>query len=185
MHYFDSDAYPEQYRGKLYMGNIHGDCINVDKLQRNGSTYLAKPSPIFSRPTMPGSCRSCRKPDRTASLYILDWYDRYHCYQDASADPEGIDRTYGRLYRVRYKDTPRAPKFNLAEESDDQLIERLKSPNVYFRDLAQRLLCERNHRRGTAEVGKASARRFGAAQSADARLVVARSARAAWKTIYI
>ncbi len=25
-------------------------------------------------------------------LYILDWYDRYHCYQDASADPAGVDR---------------------------------------------------------------------------------------------
>ncbi|HKB42005.1 MAG TPA: hypothetical protein VKD72_36600, partial [Gemmataceae bacterium] len=74
----------------------------------------------------------------------LDWYDRYHCYQDANRDPEGIDRQRGRLYRVRYKDTPRAGRFDLAKESDDQLIERLHSPNVYFRDLAQRLLCERD-----------------------------------------
>ena len=50
------------------------------------------------------------------SLYILDWYDRYHCYQDANRDPAGIDRLKGRLYRVRYKDTPRAPKFDLAKE---------------------------------------------------------------------
>ena len=40
-------------------------------------------------------------------LYILDWYDRYHCYQDANRDPDGIDRLKGRLYRVRYRDTPR------------------------------------------------------------------------------
>ena len=32
IHYFDSDAYPEQYRKKLYMGNIHGGCVNVDRL---------------------------------------------------------------------------------------------------------------------------------------------------------
>src|SRR5262249_23757756 len=50
----------------------------------------------------------------------------------------------GRLYRVRYKDTPRAGLFDLAKESDEQLIQRLHSPNVYFRDLAQRLLTERN-----------------------------------------
>ena len=37
-------------------------------------------------------------------LYILDWYDRYHCYQDANRDPDGIDRLKGRLYRVVYKD---------------------------------------------------------------------------------
>src|SRR5439155_772203 len=53
------------------------------------------------------------------------------------------DRKNGRLYRVRYRDTPRAPKFDLAREGDDKLIERLHSPNVYFRDLAQRLLAER------------------------------------------
>src|SRR5262249_1322029 len=78
-------------------------------------------------------------------LYILDWYDRYHCYQDANRDPGGIDRLRGRLYRVRYKDSPRAGRFDLAKESDDQLIGRLHSPNVYFRDTAQRLLCERDH----------------------------------------
>jgi putative heme-binding domain-containing protein len=75
-------------------------------------------------------------------LYILDWYDRYHCYQDAGRDPKGIDRKHGRLYRVRYKETPRAPQFDLSKESDETLIERLRSPNVYFRDRAQRLLTE-------------------------------------------
>ena len=38
--FFDSDAYPPEYRGKLYMGNIHGNCINVDELTRDGSTYF-------------------------------------------------------------------------------------------------------------------------------------------------
>ena len=38
IHHFDSDAYPEEYRDVLYMGNIHGNCINSDKLRRDGST---------------------------------------------------------------------------------------------------------------------------------------------------
>jgi putative heme-binding domain-containing protein len=144
LHYFDSDAYPEQYRDKLFMGNIHGGCINVDRLERNGSTYLATAQPDFLVANDAWFMPIVQKTGPDGSLYILDWYDRYHCYQDAGRDPAGIDRSYGRLYRVRYKDTPRAEPFDLAEESDDQLIERLKSPNVYFRDLAQRLLCERN-----------------------------------------
>ncbi len=49
------------------------------------------------------------------SLYILDWYDRYHCYQDANFDPAGVDRQYGRLYRVRYKETPRVKDFDLSK----------------------------------------------------------------------
>lgn len=143
IHYFDSDAYPEQYREKLYMGNIHGACINCDYLERAGSTYFAKPDPDFLSANDAWFMPVVQKTGPDGCLYILDWYDRYHCYQDANRDPAGIDRGKGRLYRVRYQDTPRAPAFDLAKESDAQLIERLHSPNVFFRDLAQRLLTER------------------------------------------
>src|SRR5262249_723651 len=59
-------------------------------------------------------------------------------------DPEGIDRLKGRLYRVRYGESPRAPRFDLAREDDANLIKQLSSPNIYFREAAQRLLGERN-----------------------------------------
>jgi glucose/arabinose dehydrogenase len=143
IHYFDSEAYPEEYRGMLYMGNIHGNCINVDKLQREGSTYFATPKEDFLSANDAWFMPVVQKTGPDGSLYILDWYDRYHCYQDANRDPEGIDRAKGRLYRVRYKDTPRAKHFDLAKKSDKQLIERLGDPNVYFRDAAQRILTER------------------------------------------
>ncbi len=144
LHFFDSDAYPPEYREKLYMGNIHGNCINCDELTRDGSTYFAKPRPDFLSAHDAWFMPVSQKTGPDGCLYILDWYDRYHCYQDANRDPAGIDRLRGRLYRVRYKDTPRAPKFDLTKETDEQLIQRLHSPNVFFRDMAQRLLCERN-----------------------------------------
>ncbi len=173
--WFDSDAYPEEYRKVFYMGNIHGGCINADITEPHGSTYKGKPHPGF--PAKPGTwaadvdgnLRKEGTPEKTilkdlltandawfmpvvqkvgpdGCLYILDWYDRYHCYQDANADPAGIEREKGRLYRLRYKETPRAPKFDLAKETDEQLIERLGSPNVYFRETAQRVLQERGTR---------------------------------------
>jgi putative membrane-bound dehydrogenase-like protein len=143
--WFDSDAYPPEYREKLYMGNIHGGCVNSDELTRDGSTYFARPRPDFLTANDQWFMPVSQKVGPDGCLYVLDWYDRYHCYQDANRDPGGIDRLHGRLWRVRYKDTPRAPKFDLTKESDDQLIQRLHSPNVLFRDLAQRLLWERNN----------------------------------------
>jgi putative heme-binding domain-containing protein len=142
--YFDSDAYPERYRGRLYMGNIHGGCINVDVLRRAGSSYLSNGEPDFLTANDAWFMPVAQKVGPDGCLYILDWYDRYHCYQDANRDPQGIDRLRGRLYRVRYQNTPRAPNFDLARESDEQLVRRLASPNIYFRETAQRLLTERN-----------------------------------------
>ena len=145
IHFFDSEAYPKEYREKLYMGNIHGGCINVDSVVRNGSTYKGIKHPDFLTANDAWFMPVAQKTGPDGCLYILDWYDRYHCYQDANRDPAGVDRLKGRLYRIRYKDTPRVHGFDLAKETDDQLIERLHSTNVFFRDLAQRLLRERNN----------------------------------------
>ena len=152
IHYFDSDAYPEQYRGKLYMGNIHGGCLNVDRLEPNGATYQGFGEPDFLTANDSWFMPVVQKTGPDGSLYVLDWYDRYHCYQDANRDPAGIDRLKGRLYRVRYKETARTPKdFNLARDSDDQLMERLAAKNDFVRDTARRLLQERN----TESIGNA------------------------------
>jgi putative heme-binding domain-containing protein len=142
--YFDSDAYPAEYREKLFMGNIHGNGINVDRLEHHGATYRGKTDGDFLSANDAWFMPVVQKTGPDGSLYILDWYDRYHCYQDANRDPNGIDRLKGRLYRVRYKETPRAPRFDLAIETDDQLIDRLGSPNIYYRETAQRVLRERD-----------------------------------------
>ena len=142
--WFDSDAYPAEFRKKLYMGNIHGGCINVDGLERHGATYKGVKHDDFLTANDVWFMPVVQKVGPDGCLYILDWYDRYHCYQDANADPKGVDRAKGRLYRVRYQETLRAPKFDLAAETDDQLIDRLASPNIYYREQAQRLLAERS-----------------------------------------
>ncbi|HWL09719.1 MAG TPA: PVC-type heme-binding CxxCH protein [Planctomicrobium sp.] len=171
--WFDSDVYPPEYRNVLYMGNIHGGSINADLIERNGATYKGKPHPGFpAKPgawdhdqydtiAKTGDPKNPRLADfltandawfmpvvqktgPDGSLYILDWYDRYHCYQDANADPAGIDRSKGRLYRVRYRDTPHSQPFDLNKKGNQELTELLlKGRNEYERETAQRLLVER------------------------------------------
>lgn len=143
IHWYDSDAYPEQYRRKLYMGNIHGSCINSDRIERFDSTYKASPEPDLLSANDAWFMPVVQKTGPDGCLYILDWYDRYHCYQDANRDPAGIDRLKGRLYRLRYKDTPRAKPFDLSKEPSETLVGLLGSSNGYRRDIAQRLLVER------------------------------------------
>jgi putative heme-binding domain-containing protein len=139
----DTDAFPAQYRERIVVGNLHGGCLNVDRLTRDGATYLAKAEPDLLSGNDVWFMPVALKIGPDGSLYVLDWYDRYHCSQDAARDPGGVDRLKGRLWRLRYGETPRAEKFDLATESNDQLVARLSSGNIYFRETAQRVLNER------------------------------------------
>jgi len=127
---------------------VHGQhsrrCINSDELTRDGSTYFGKPRPDFLTANDKWFMPVVQK-DRAGRLPLHSRLVRsLSLLPGCRRDPEGIDRERGRLYRVVYKDYKPAGKLDLAKESDEQLIERLHSPNVWFRDLAQRLLTERH-----------------------------------------
>ncbi len=141
--YFDSTNYPAEYRELLMMGNIHGNCINVDRLQRKGSSYFATGEKDFLTVDDAWFMPVAQKVGPDGYLYVLDWYDRYHCYQDANRDPKGIDRGKGRLYRICYGPPGRVPVIDLRKDTNEKLIEYLGHGNIYFRETAQRLLAER------------------------------------------
>ncbi len=73
----------------------------------------------------------------------MDWYDKYHCYQDANRDSPGLDRTRGRIYRISYNGTPIFKPFDLQKSSTGELVKMLDNPNVWWRRTAQRILNER------------------------------------------
>lgn len=141
--YFDSAAYPAQYRERLVMGNIHGNCLNVDRLERNQSTYQGLGEADFLSANDVWFMPVVQKVGPDGCLYVLDWYDRYHCYQDASADPEGVDRGHGRLYRVVHEATGRPKSVALDKASPAELVKYLGDANIYLRETAQRLLGEK------------------------------------------
>lgn len=170
--WFDSDCYPEEYRKVLYMGNIHGGCINTDVVSRNGSTYAGKPHPGFppkekafelkdntiaktgdeNSPKLADLLTAndswfmpvVQKTGPDGCLYILDWYDRYHCYQDANADPEGIDRGRGRLYRIVYGDAKPTKPTDFSTLPGERLANlAVRGRNEYERETARRVLSER------------------------------------------
>ena len=141
--FFDSPAYPAKYRDKLYMGNIHGGCINVDSVQRKGSTYQGAGHPDFLTANDVWFMPVAQKVGPDGCLYILDWYDRYHCYQDANADPKGVDRGHGRLYRVVYEKRPEIEFADLSKLDYSQLIDLLVHPNIFYRQRASVILAQR------------------------------------------
>ncbi len=147
---YEGDQYPDAYRGTILMGNIHDSAVHQDRLTPSGSSFKASFMKDFVR-SKDGWFRPVSTqvgPD--GAVWIMDWYDKYPCYQNANADPEGVDRTYGRIWRVVYTgNKPGAPVpavpagLNIGRESTVGLVARLAHRNVWHRKMAQRILSER------------------------------------------
>lgn len=148
------DQWPAEWQGAALHGNIHQNALNIDRLTPKGSSYLASKwndSGDFLTTKdgwfMPVSTQT--GPD--GAVWVMDWYDKYPCYQNAKADPAGVDREHGRIWRVVWtgddaqKPVPSRPAkdMDLAKLSSDELVKLLAHPNVWHRRMAQRILTGR------------------------------------------
>lgn len=148
---YQGNQFPADNSGTILQGNIHDNAVHQDRLQPNGSTFVASHWRDLVRANdgwfMPVSTQI--GPD--GAVWIMDWYDRYPCYQNANADPAGVDREHGRIWRVVHTGTekgrpvPTRPSrdMDLARLSSEELVALLAHPNVWQRRTAQRLIAER------------------------------------------
>jgi putative membrane-bound dehydrogenase-like protein len=139
---YQGSMFPPEYQGHVFMGNIHQCAINHDRLIPNGSSFTAVPEKDFLT-TTDGWFRPVSEqvgPD--GAMWIADWYDKYPCYQNAQADPAGVDRSYGRIWRVVYTNAQSATPTDLSKLSRPELVKLLDHPNIWQRRAAQRVLAE-------------------------------------------
>lgn len=156
---YQGNQYPAENHGTILQGNIHDHSVHQDVLKPRGSTWVASAWRDLVRTEdrwfMPVSVQV--GPD--GAVWIMDWYDRYPCYQNARADPAGVDREHGRIWRVVYTGidkggaVPSRPSrhLDLEQLTSAELVGVLAHPNVWQRRTAQRIL---NHRRDDKVMGR-------------------------------
>ena len=93
-------AWPEEYRGQLFMGNIHGRRLNVDILKPKGSGYVADHGKDFLLANDAWARFINLRYGPDGNVYLIDWYDKQACHRN---EPEIWDRTNGRIYKISYK----------------------------------------------------------------------------------
>ncbi len=135
------NAWPDRYRGRLFMNNIHGARINEDRLTPSGSGYVGDGEPDFLFANDSWSQFISLQVGPDGQMVLIDWYDRNQCHH---RDTETHDRGNGRIFKVLYGDTKSQPvRVDLARESDATLVELLAHDNEWFVRHARRLLQER------------------------------------------
>ncbi|MGB7327597.1 MAG: PVC-type heme-binding CxxCH protein, partial [Rubripirellula sp.] len=133
-----ADNWPHQYRGSIFMANVHGNRINNDILSRQGSGYVASHGAdvLFANDRWFRAINMKYGPD--GSVYMIDWYDKNACHR---ADKEVWDRSNGRVYRVSFGATD-LPALSLAGATLNELASMHRSTNENHVRTARRLMQE-------------------------------------------
>ena len=133
------DNWPKQYRNKIFMNNIHGNRVNADILEREGSGYVGHHGEdlLLANDKWFRGINLKYGPD--GSVYLIDWYDKNACHRRT---PEIWDRSNGRVYNISYG-TPRTTKVDLSKLSDSELVQLQLHKNDWYVRTARRILQER------------------------------------------
>ncbi len=151
-------AYPERYRGNLFVGEVAGNLIHRQLMRPDGVTFHSERADagvefVASTDNWFRPVNFCNAPDGT--LHVLDMYRETIEHPWSIADDlkarldleSGRDR--GRIYRLSppgFK-APRPPSLERATTAE--LVRQLASPDSWWRETAQRLLFERQDRSAT------------------------------------
>lgn len=91
---YQSDAFPEKHRGRLFMANIHEHAVLSDVLVRNGSGFTARHGEDFLMANNAQWIGFSMEVGPEGALYVLDWHDADICGEDV------LDKDTGRIFRI-------------------------------------------------------------------------------------
>ncbi|HEV8541052.1 MAG TPA: PVC-type heme-binding CxxCH protein, partial [Verrucomicrobiae bacterium] len=139
---YGGGAFPEKYDGELFGAEPLQGRIVLSHIESDGSSfkthdlgYAVTSSDKYFRPVD-------IKVGPDGAIYVADWYDRQvthtHNYEG------NIDKSNGRIYRLKKKDAAPPPKFDWSQATGQQLASLLRSSNRWTRQTALRLIGDRH-----------------------------------------
>jgi putative membrane-bound dehydrogenase-like protein len=159
------DNWPDQYRGKWFTGNLHGNRINSDRLVPKGSSYVGLHESDFLFANDPWFRSMSQKYGPDGGVFVSDWHDYGECH-----DTDGSHRSSGRIYKVVYG-RPGKRQVNLLRASDAELVQLHTHRNEWFVRRARRILVERaNAGQSMSDVQASLQRLFQLQEETPARL---------------
>ncbi len=97
---YQSDAFPEKYRGRIFMANIHEHAVLTDILERKGSGYVGHHGDDFMLANNAQWIGFSMEVGPEGAVYVLDWHDADICGKEV------LNKDTGRIFRL----TPKTPR---------------------------------------------------------------------------
>ena len=133
------DAFPSEYRNRLFTNNIHGKRINQESLKLKGSGYTASHAVDLMKSKDPWFMGVTLTYGSGGEVYVSDWSDTGECHSTRNTR-----RETGRIFRITYGESVVAP-VNLQSMDNLELTQLQTHPNDWMVRHARRILQERHH----------------------------------------
>jgi putative membrane-bound dehydrogenase-like protein len=137
---YQSDSFPEKFRGKYVAGDLLGHTVDWHDLARDGSSFRAARSDplLVANDTWFAPTDLTIGPD--GAIYVADWSDQRTAHPDPDAE---WDRSNGRVYRVQAKSAKPFSPPDMTKLPSDQLVAMLGNSNDWLVRKARRVLAGR------------------------------------------
>lgn len=118
---YQSDAFPKEHQGRMFMANIHEHGVLSDILERKGSGFVGHHGDDFMMANNAQWVGFSMEIGPAGDMFVLDWHDADICGQEV------LNSETGRIFRISAKDN-KAPDFkgrydDLSKMSDKQLVD--------------------------------------------------------------
>jgi putative membrane-bound dehydrogenase-like protein len=146
---YQSDAFPEEQKGRLFMANIHEHAVLSDILKPNGSGFTASHGEDFLLANNAQWIGFSMEIGPEGGVYVLDWHDADICGKEV------LHKETGRVFRIvpensLAKDWPgRYEDLNLS--SDEELVELQVQTSDWHARRARVILQHRGSQNGLGE----------------------------------
>lgn len=142
---YQSDAFPEQYHGRIFMANIHEHAVLTDIVEPSGSGFIARHGDDFALANNDQWIGFGIEVGPEGAVYALDWHDGDICGKEV------LHKETGRIFRF-VPTTNRATAFShrfsdLNQMSDRQLVKLQWVPSAWHSGQSRTILQYRSSRK--------------------------------------
>jgi glucose/arabinose dehydrogenase len=135
---------PDDWQGNLLTNDFRGHRVCRFILKDDGAGFASIEQPELIKSTHPAFRPIDVKMGPDGAIYIADWYNPIIQHGEVDFRDPRRDVTHGRIWRVTAKGRPLVKKPSIEGASTKDLLEALKQPEQWTRDMARLNVIKRN-----------------------------------------
>ena len=138
---------PKDWQGNILTNDFRGNRVCRYVISEDGSGYTARQMPDLIKTKHVAFRPIDIKMGPDGAIYIADWYNPIIQHGEVDFRDPRRDHTHGRIWRVTFKNRKPVKRPNIVKATVAQLLDMQKSPEMWTRQQAKRVLKERGRKK--------------------------------------